>query len=364
MQNLAWPTPPVTGGPKGLSGSPIPLRIRLLFWLLLGALSVFFAEIVSGSSSYAFFTAWGLLAVLPLYGLHALFLAWLVFRPQRRVTLSALFLAGAMFGLYEAYITKVLWDPTWGSHGLNLGGLYVTQTAVLVLYWHPLMAFIVPVVVGETLFTSSRESLRALPRWLQGGRGEAVRRAWLPAAFGAFCGISKALNARSPLEGLFSAASGVGVLLVLAVLWRRTGCSLARFRDLLPSRREAMVLGVLLGLLYVVMGVGIRPEALPRALVPHLSVWLMYLLLIGLFLREPRHSRSGSLEVDAEPPSQVRLRPVMVFLVSFGLTLVLATSVKSITTVAVLLTWAAGCAAGAFLLAQAVWIAFPLRRPG
>ncbi len=364
MRDQGWATEPLSGGPEGPSATAIPLRTRLLFWLLLGALSVFFAEIVSGSSSYAFFTAWGLLAVLPLYGLHTLFLAWLVFRPYRPVTLPALFLAGALFGLYEAYITKVLWDPTWGSHGLNLGGLFVTQTAVLVLYWHPLMAFIVPVLVGETLFTSTRESLRVLPRWLQGGRGQAVGQAWLPAAFGAFCGISKALNAQSPLEGLFSAFSGVAVLFVLAVLWRRTGCSVARFRDLLPSGHEAIVVGALLALLYLVMGVGIRPEALPRELVPHLSVWLLYLLLTGLFLRVTRHSRRGSVELDAEPPLQLGVRPVVIYLGSFGLTLALAASVRPITTVAVLLTWAVGCAAGSFLVAQAVWLALPRRGAG
>lgn len=338
----------------------IPLRYKLLFWILLGALSVFFAEIVSGSSSYAFFTAWGLLAVLPLYGLHTLFLAWLVFRPRRRVTLPALFLAGAMFGLYEAYITKVLWDPTWGSHGLSLGGLYLTQTAVLVLYWHPLMAFIAPIVVGETLFTSSRESLSALPKWLTGTQGEASGRMWRVAVFGVFCGISKALNAQSPLEGLFSAASAVAVLFGLSFLWKRTGWSVARFRDLLPTGRQAVVIGALLVFLYLVMGAGIRPEALPRTLGPHLSVWVLYLLLFGLFLRVTRQRR-GSDESAPELPPQVQLRPVMLFLGSLGLALVLATSAKPITTIAVLLTWAVGVVLGTFLVVQALWLALPRR---
>ncbi len=344
-----------------MPGEGIPLRIKFLYWVLLGALSVFFAEVVSGSSSYAFFTAWGLMAVLPLYGLHILFLAWLVFRPGRSVTLPALFLAGAMFGLYEAYITKVLWDPTWGSHGMSLGGLYVMQTAVLVLYWHPLMAFIVPVVVGETLFTSSRESLQSLPRWLRGSHRDSGGSAWLAGALGVFCGISKALNAQSPLEGLASAASALGVLLLLAILWRRTGWSGARFRDLLPSRGEAVGVGVLLGLLYLVMGAGIRPEALPRALVPHLSVWILYSILIALLIRVTRRSIGESREVESGSSTSPRPWPIVIFLVAFGLSLVIAASVKLVTTIAVLLTWAVGCALGASLLGRALVLA--LRRP-
>jgi hypothetical protein len=304
------------------------------------------------------------MAVLPLYGLHTLFLARLAFRPGYTVTLPALFLAGAMFGLYEAYITKVLWDPTWGSHGLSLGGLYVTQTAVLVLYWHPLMAFIVPVVVGETLFTSSREAVRALPRWLLGNHEDAGRHAWLAGALGVFCGISKALNAQSPLEGLASAASALGVLLLLGMLWKKAGWTGARFRDLLPSAREAVGVGLLLGLLYLVLGAGIRPEALPRGVVPHLSVWILYTILIALFMRVTRRSPGEGQVEGGEPPAPMQLRPIMIFVVAFGLTLAVAASVKPITTFAVLITWAVGCAVGSMLLAQAFWLALPRRSPG
>jgi len=77
----------------------------------------------------AFFNAWGILVVFPLYTLHTLVLAFLFFR-RKQISLPVLFLAGMLFGLYEAYITKVLWNPTWGDAHIMVAGLAVVQTAV------------------------------------------------------------------------------------------------------------------------------------------------------------------------------------------------------------------------------------------
>src|SRR5689334_7015492 len=89
------------------------LRTKIIFWILLGVLSVIFAEVVSYSSPSPFFDAWVMLFTYPLYTLQTLVLASLIFR-KHRVSWHILFLAGAIFGMYEAYVTKVLWNPTWG----------------------------------------------------------------------------------------------------------------------------------------------------------------------------------------------------------------------------------------------------------
>ena len=59
----------------------VRLRTKLFFWLILGTLSVFFAEVAGGSAPFPFYDAWGLYAVLPLYTLHIVFLAFAVMRP-------------------------------------------------------------------------------------------------------------------------------------------------------------------------------------------------------------------------------------------------------------------------------------------
>ena len=74
---------------------------RLLFWAILGGLSVFFAEVSVGSYPFPFTDPWGLLVVCPLYLLHLLVLGYVVLA-RRRPRLSALFFAGALVGLYEA----------------------------------------------------------------------------------------------------------------------------------------------------------------------------------------------------------------------------------------------------------------------
>ncbi|MFB0504573.1 MAG: hypothetical protein ACETWE_12125, partial [Candidatus Bathyarchaeia archaeon] len=53
---------------------------RLFFWIILGTLSTFFAEVLSGSDLFPFFHWWGLLVTTPLYTLHILVLSYVVFR--------------------------------------------------------------------------------------------------------------------------------------------------------------------------------------------------------------------------------------------------------------------------------------------
>ena len=244
------------------------LRTKLFFWLILGTLSVFFAEVASGSAPFPFYDAWGLYAVLPLYSLHIVFLAFAVMRPVRRVPFTALFCAGAVFGLYEAYITKVIWDPTWGEKGLAVGGVYLAQTAMLVLYWHPFMAFLAPLLAGELLLTSSTETLEALPAFL--GRAVRTPRVFIAAVVAAvLIGAGKAVNSPTPGHALASILSSAAVPGLLVLLWlrapggaRRAGLAL---RDLLPDGRQGLVIGLLLAAFYVVTGILIRPGSMPRA---------------------------------------------------------------------------------------------------
>ena len=54
-----------------MSSQP-PKWLKLLFWLILGALSTFFAEVVAGSDPFPYFHPWGILLVCPLYTLRIL----------------------------------------------------------------------------------------------------------------------------------------------------------------------------------------------------------------------------------------------------------------------------------------------------
>jgi len=80
----------------------VPPKHQYLFWLVLAAFSTFFAEVFSGSDMFPFFNAWGILVVVPLYGLHIILLASQVYRVEKP-RFSSLVFAGMIFGLYEAY---------------------------------------------------------------------------------------------------------------------------------------------------------------------------------------------------------------------------------------------------------------------
>jgi len=171
---------------------------------------------------------------VPLYGLHALLGGWLVMRANR-VTWAAVYLPGVLFGLYEAYITKVLWDPTWSKAEWHwqAGGVYLAQTAILVLFWHPVLAFILPLTLVERAATGSAEILAVLPRpprWLAGNR-------WGIVVLGVLAGTYSAIGASWPVA-LGSAATSAGLVLLVRELVVRVGPA-PSLRAVLPSNRQA-----------------------------------------------------------------------------------------------------------------------------
>jgi hypothetical protein len=236
----------------------LPLRRRLPIWLLLACTSVWLAEVTATSSRFPFVTLQGWLMLVPLYGLHALMGGWLVMR-ARRVTWPVVYLPGVLFGLYEAYITKVLWDPTWSKAEWHwqAGGVYLAQTAILVLFWHPVFAFILPLTFVERAATGSSEILTVLPRplrWLAGNR-------WGIVVLGMIAGTYSAIGA-SWLVAVGSAATSAGLVLVLREAVVRVGPA-PSLRAVLPSNRQAAWLAGLLALGYLVLGFGMRRESLP-----------------------------------------------------------------------------------------------------
>ena len=343
----------------------IPRRVKLLFWLLLGALSVILAEVVSFASPFPFFDFWALVVVCPLYTLHVLVLAGIIFR-QRRVTLPTLFLAGAIFGMYEAYMTKVLWNPTWGEYTWSAGGVYVIQAAILILFWHPWMAFILPLVIAEGSFTTSDETLQALPGRLQKMLRSPSRVRWMAMIFALCCGLTQGVNSPSVGVSLLSGAAAGVVFWGLALLWQRVSRERAyALRDLLPAGGEILALGLLLLAGYGVLGAILRPEALPRETGPHLTVWGMYLLLFVLLaanLRKAPVLPSPDIHADIQFHAFTWQEAALFWLV-FPLASAIFSPVKTIAVLGVLLSWILGVGMGLVMLAQAAWAALKPAAP-
>jgi hypothetical protein len=280
---------------------------KLLAWAILGGLSVFFAEISLGSYPFAFFDLWGLGAVCPLYSLHLLVLATIVFW-RGRPRFSALYFAGVLVGLYEAYMTKQIWSPDWDPHPMRLGGVAVLATAVLILWWHTFMAFIVPLLVGEIAIGDSRYVALSLPRRVRAllfGKRRTVVLCVIAMAFGLLHSCS---HQTLPTTGhvLVSAAASAGVLFGLVWLWRRmTRGQGFTLPAVLPTRLQFVVLAVCLALQYVVFGIALRREFMP-GLGPQASVWLLYLFFgtcLYLAMRRPNTVAAAAPVESVQGPS-------------------------------------------------------------
>ena len=357
--NRAWiaaddtpPPPRPATAPRG--------RTKAAFWLLLGMLSTAFAEVTCGSARFPFFLPWGILVVTPLYTLHLVCLASILAR-TRRLTWPGLCFAGALFGMYEAYMTKVLWAPDWGLElAVPFAGVMWLHVVLLVLWWHPLMAFIVPLWVGEACLTGSRHVLNALPgvrRATWGGRRGVVGVMVLATA----CGLMAGAGVGGVSQGaiLVSVLSN-GVLLAVLMAWfRRSTGSRYTLTQLLPGPRALKRLFLLLGVYYVFTGFVLLPERLPR-IEGHVAVWLVYAVLAALLMRSARTKATDNAD-NVGNAVVVPMRRVWIFvavstLAAVACMLLLGPAAGML----YLLNWLLACVVGLPVYAHAVWTA---RRP-
>ncbi len=259
--------------------NPVPSkRVKLFFWIIIGSLSTFFAEVVSGSYMFPFHDAWGLFAVWPLYTLHILVLGHVVFY-YGKPRFYTLFIAGAIFGMYEAYITKVLWIPFWGPPIISVFGVAVIELIILVFAWHTFMSFIVPLVVAENSLTKSMEISIRLPKRIR----ETLENKPYQAIFllALFSGLIQSANSPSVANSLLSGISNFIVITLLYLIWNRFIGKKYDMKDLLPSRKQfKLLLGMLIAF-YLITGALLRPEVLP-GIIPHAVILLIYALLFWM----------------------------------------------------------------------------------
>jgi len=268
----------------------VPKKHQWLFWIILASFSTFFAEVFSGSDMFPFFHGWGLLVVVPLYGLHIILLANLVYRADTP-RFSSLVFAGMIFGLYEAYLTKVLWAPPWGDPVI-IAGFAPIETLVLVFWWHAWFSFIIPLLVAEKLLTGSTSLGRSMP----GKIGKFFNSWGGLAAVMIFGGLFQSINSPSVGESLLSGISTTAVLTGLVLIWKRvTKETTYNMADLLPNRTQFKWLLIPTGLMYLIMGIFLRPDWFP-GLIGHLMIWLLYGISFYLLSRSQKSPEFSSEE--------------------------------------------------------------------
>jgi len=333
-----------------------PLRLKLGFWLLLGMLSTAFAEVVSGSDPFPFFLPWGFLVVTPLYSLHTLVLATIIVR-FRMLTWQGLCFAGAVFGLYEAYITKVLFDPPWGQEvALSFAGVAWAHAVLLVLWWHPLMAFFVPLLIAETLLTKSRLVLDALPASLRTALTTGRRPLLWTVGFAVCCGLMTSGTPTTIGIAVVSIVSNGVLLLFLVWFWRtRLDGTRLTMDALLPGRKGLAVCAVLLGALYLVAGPFLRAESLP-AMDGHVAIAVAYVLFAAALFRCRAFYRVAPSHRTGKTAGTMPWFPLGAFVITYAVTTVCSKQVLGSYAIAFpLANWLVGGLIGLLVYGRALY---------
>jgi len=252
-----------------LSSLDLPHRDVRVLWpvLLIGCLSMFCGEVLIGSSQAWFLSGWGLLMTFPLYLAHTLFFLWIALK-LKKTTLPQLYFFGVIFALYESWVTKVLWAGYVGSLGPGMGtflGIGVAEFPFLVLFWHPVISFILPILIFEIM------TGKALV-----GHDLILRRSWrktIAVAVFLFL-ISGFIVKGNGLSLLQSLISVLGSLVLIIFFYKRSKNSDLKIFEF--NKPVFLGMSVFLFLLYSISFFRFLPERTPQSSIAFFSILVVY----------------------------------------------------------------------------------------
>ncbi len=326
--------------------------VKAFFWLIVATYSVFFAEVLSGSFIFPFFNVWGYLVLLPLYGIHALLLFTLVVRWGNR-SFESLFSVGLLFGLYEAFITKVIFSPPDGRSPFFFLEVDWLQVSVLVLWWHMFMAFIIPVLLAVTALTRKNDISGWLPRPVKMLLADKKRSFWAIIAFLVWAGAFMGGNT-DPVSGPLAAASGLAIIYALSWLWKKRTGNAFTIEQLLPDKKEFFILlGFLVVWCYLLLGSAFGSKGLP-GITGHAVIMIVYalcLLLIMLKLRKPSEEMAPAGPLVELPPIDLKALVIMVLVLGASISI---SSVTGLGWYVIIFSFLGGSLLGLVCLAAAI----------
>jgi len=306
--------PGTEGNPPGTSRSNVVFPR-----LLIGLIVLICAEVFSGASiQVGLWHPWTWVVTYWLYFTHFFFFTTLAVRTGR-TSLWSLYLWGVLFGLYESWITKVIWYGYSGDGKLVMGsiGPYGFSEISMVFLFHPLASFIVPLVVACVLCPALRRLFPDLAWFTGKSKGAWVVQVYLVLSFVSVLGM----NSGGPANLTMNLAVVLVLLLVLSRL-ARSALSCSDARPIVVFSRWGFVgLSIYLVLLYGVTYVFLRPQGLPSAPVQLLTFIFYALVIAGLWLHRRREPMPGTaVQVETRELSLVRI----LFALILGLALVLS----------------------------------------
>ena len=304
--------------------------------LQIGFLSMFFAEILTASSAFWFLNPWGWFVTYPLYLVHTVFL----FNIGKRLKLkkiSQYYLLGTIFGLYESWITKVLWSGYGsGMRKAILGeywGIAIFEFSILVFFYHPIFSFLLPLV-----------SYQILEKFNEGNSIFTISMNYTPSRKGILFLIlcfffSTSLFVNNNQFNLVNMTGSLfGSLLLIFVMNR-----ILKRKDnpynqshLIVGRRGMMVMSAYLILLYSVTFVFLEPQYIPeiQGYIPILIAYLIPIIVLAIVkIKNPVEIPENTRSFTSKTLKLViiaYLLMVIVFTLIPGITIIVATAAQII----------------------------------
>jgi len=286
--------------------------------LLIGLIVLICAEVFSGASlQIGLWHPWTWIVTYWLYFAHFFFFTTLAVRTGR-TSLWSLYLWGVLYGLYESWITKVIWYGYSGDGTCVMGriGPYGFSELSMVFIFHPVMSFLLPLAVACLLCPPLRRLFPDLAWFTGRSRAARVARAYLVFSLATIVG----LNCLGPANLALNVAVIVALLLILSRL-ARTGLAASDGRSIVVFGRWGFVglclyLVLLNGVSYFVL----RPEGLPSVRVQLLTLVIYALAILGLRLHRPREPLPVDL-VEVEPRELRLAMAVFAWVIGLGFVL-------------------------------------------
>ncbi len=272
-----------------------------------------FAEAFSGSSILWFITGWAWLVTLPLYWSHTLLFLNLAMR-SKRTSVGQLYLWGILFGLYESWVTKVLWagyftdPPLFGT----VFGFAIAENIVLLMFWHPVMAFVLPILVFQILAKAGSKSNEGMETafpthtsLLQRSRRNSAFYLYAFIIGSLFMTVSSGYN--FIVAGITALGSLVLILIPYYLIKRRGGGSFS-IQSLRLGRKGLALTGTYVLLLYAITFPTLLPERIP-GIETIIATFCIYALVILLIYASPPVNESESIpNADSKPLGMKELK--------------------------------------------------------
>ncbi|HHB81990.1 MAG TPA: hypothetical protein ENK61_00805 [Devosia sp.] len=286
------------------------LRVLFLLWVAFVAFAL--PEIIAGTGAGWLVSPFVFILVIPLYASHFLFLTHIAVKTGR-TSWPALYIFGLIFGLYETWVTKVIWSGYPGEEGFAMGTIGtigtwfgVHETLGLVMFYHAVVSFLLPIVVLSTLFPGFGRHFPVGNWLLAKTRWGAARRTGLLLMLGIVSGFNMAD------VGLYL-FTWVPALVVSALgYW---GLSKTGMTAIEPVTRSAVTqpnlgragLGLTLVVLVLIYGITyglILPENLPPKEAQFITLALYLVLMLILIILPTREKTLR--EIDTKQLSEQR----------------------------------------------------------